>query len=396
MTDTNPSGASLAPVADSSAPAARAETPAGNFGSTRGSGLARGKRQSSASAPAAASPVKTDYKPTALEIITPQREYKNPFASPEPASAPADEPAEIKEPEAAAPRIEPEQAAVQAVTFAEEPVEEKSEIQILPPAEAIRPAVSWESPSASDGRQESHADDRPARDDRPTFRPDRREDQNGGAQAEVQRPSFEGREPRRDSSQRQPRDPREARQPRDPRDERQPRDPREARQPRDPRDERQPRDPRYARQPRDPRDERPQYGQNTPSTRAPEAAKPASGGFFGWLKSLFAGPKPVEAPTSRESGRESGGETFGDGHRPRRRHRGGRGHGGQSQGYRGDRPDLNGDRPQGERGDRPQGERSEHGGDRQGGNRRRGYRGGPGRDRGGEPRSEGHKGGGAI
>ena len=298
MTDTTPSGASFAPVADSSASAARAETPAGNFGSTRGSGLARGKRQSSASAPAAG-PAKTDYKPTALEVITPQREYKNPFASQEPAAAPSEAPAEVKAPGAPAAVAEPVQAAVPHAAAPEAPAteeqfEEKSEIQILPPAEANRPAVSWESPSASHGRGDSHPDESPRRDERPTFRPDRREDQNPEAQTEGQRPRFEGRDPRRDF-QRQPRDPRDARQPRDPRDARQPRDPREARQPRDPRDERQP---------RDPRDERPRYNQG-PSGQATEPAKPASGGFLGWLKGLFGGQKPAEAPAAP---RETGGE----------------------------------------------------------------------------------------
>jgi hypothetical protein len=361
MTDTNPSGASFAPVADTSAPAASAETPAGNFGSTRGSGLARGKRPSSASAPAA-SPVKTDYKPTAVEIITPQREYKNPFASPEPEAAPAEVQAEARAPEAPS---QPEQTAAPVAPVAAEPVEEKAEIQILPPAESVRPAVSWESPSASEGRRDSHPDDRPQREDRPTFRPDRREDMNGGAQNGGQRPRFEGRDPRRDFQ-------------------RQPRDPRDARQPRDPRDARQPRDPREARQPRDPRDERPQFDRGSPPAPSPEAARPASRGFFGWLKGLFGGQKPAEAPAPREQG----GEPFGDGHRHRRRHRGGRGHGGQHQGFRGDRPEFGGDRPQGERG--------EQGGERSGGNRRRRHRGGQGRDRGGEPRSEGHQGGGAI
>jgi translation initiation factor IF-2 len=374
MTDTNPSGASFAPVADSSAPAAGAETPAGNFGSTRGSGLARGKRQSSASAPAA-STVKTDYKPTALEVITPQREYKNPFASPEPAGEPSEAPVEVKAPEAPAAVAEPVQAAAPQAPAAEEQVEQKSEIQILPPEEANRPAVNWESPSVSQGRGDSHSDDSTRRDERPTFRPDRREDQQPGAQPEVQRPRFEGRDPRRDF-QRQPRDPRDARQPRDPRDARQPRDPREARQPRDPRDERQP---------RDPRDERPRYNQG-PSGQATEPAKPSSGGFFGWLKGLFGGQKPAEAPAAP---RETAGEPFGEGDRHRRRHRGGRGHGGQQQGYRGDRPEFGGDRPQGE-------QRTEHSGDRQGGPRRRRHRGGQGRGRGGEPRSEGQQGGGAI
>src|ERR1700734_895203 len=79
MTEQNPSGASLASAADTQAPAASAETPAGNFGSTRGSGLARGKRQSSAAAPTA-NTAKSDYKPSALEVITPASEYRNPFA----------------------------------------------------------------------------------------------------------------------------------------------------------------------------------------------------------------------------------------------------------------------------------------------------------------------------
>ena len=101
MTDTNSSGAALAPAADTQAPAASAETTAGNFGGTRGSGLARGKRQSSAAAPTA-NTAKSDYKPSALEVITPASEYKNPFASPEPVSAPAAEPAKIEPPAAPA------------------------------------------------------------------------------------------------------------------------------------------------------------------------------------------------------------------------------------------------------------------------------------------------------
>lgn len=358
MTDTEPSGASFAPAADSSAPAASAETTAGSFGSTRGSGLARGKRQSSAAAPAT-SPVKSDYKPTAVEVIIPQREYRNPFASQEPASAPAAEPAEVQKAEAPAARVEPEPSAEPRAPVSPEPVAQRQEIQILPPADAARPAVSWESPSASAAQRDTQPGDRPQGDERPTFRPDRREDRSGGPQPEGHRPRFEGRDPRRDPFQRQPRDPREARQPRDPRE---------------------------ARQPRDPRDQRPQYAQGDSGTRSPEAAKPASGGFFGWLKGLLGGKKPVETPV----GRESGAEPFGDGHRHRRRHRGGRGHGGNSQGFQGERSEHDGGRPaQG-------GEHDNSGGDRQGGNHRRRHRGGSGRGRGGDPRSEGHQGGGAI
>jgi hypothetical protein len=379
MTDTDTSGASFAQAADTSAPAASAETTAGSFGSTRGSGLARGKRQSSAAAPTS-SPVKTDYKPTALEVIVPQREYTNPFASPEAASAPVEEPAEAKAPEAPAAiaaEEAPQPPEAPAAQVAEETVEHRAEIQILPAAESNHPAVSWESPSVSEGAREVSSHD-----DRPMFRPDRREDRNEAQQPEADRPQFGGREPVRDSFQRQPRDPREARQPRDPRDARQPRDPREARQPRDPRDS-------FQRQPRDPRDERPQFGEGQQAARTPEPAKPAPGGFLNWLKSLFGAATPVETPAPREQG----GESFREGHRPRRRHRGGRGHGGQGgqqQGFRGERSEHGGDRPS------PGGERQGQGGERQGGPRRRRGRGGPGRDRGGEFRSEGHKGGGAI
>jgi hypothetical protein len=383
MTDTNSSGALFAPAADTSAPAASTETPAGNFGSTRGSGLARGKRASSAAAPTA-NPAKSDYKPTAVEVITPQREYKNPFASPEPASAPVEEPVKVQieaAPTAAA--IEPESRPVASVPmFTSEPEAEKPEIQILPPAEAVRPSVSWESPSASAAASESPTDGRPdaaRHDDRPMFRPDRRDGTPHETQPEARGPRFDAREPGRDSfrrEQRQPRDPRDARQPRDPREARQPRDPRDARQPRDPRDER----PQY--------DQRPRRDQNGPVERAAPVAKPATGGFLGWLKNLFGAKKPEVAPAPREPG----GEPFSDGFRPRRRHRGGRGHGGNPQGYRGDRSSQGGPRPDGFRG----GEGENGGGDRQGGHRRRRHRGGPGHDRGGEPRAEGQQGGGAI
>jgi hypothetical protein len=368
MTDTNTSGASFAPAADTSAPAASAETPTAKFGSTRGSGLSRGKRYTSAAAPTGTT-ASADYKPTSLEVITPVSEYKNPFASPEPVNAPAAEPAKVEakveEPAPAAPAtvaaLEP--IAEAEVPVADQPPIEREEINILPPAESVRPAVSWESPSMASN------DDEPRHDNRPTFRPDRREDQAGGQRAE-------GQEPRSEGFQRQPRDPRTARQPRDPRDARQPRDPREARQPRDPRDERQP---------RDPRDERPRYDQRPQRDAASAPSRPAPKGFFGWLKSLFAGPKPAEPAPSREGGRE-GHYEGGDGHRHRRRHRGGRGHGGGSQG---------GFRPEGGQSSNG-GDRENRGGDRHGGHRRRRSRGGSGRDRGGNPRTEGSQGGGAI
>jgi translation initiation factor IF-2 len=379
MTDTDPSGATFAPVADSSAPAASAETAAGNFGSTRGSGLARGKRPSGAASPAA-STAKSDYKPTAVEIITPAREYKNPFASPEPVNAPAFEPAKVEAPTAVVMEEPKAEAPAEVPASVPEPVAEKQEIEILPPAETARPSVSWE--AHSDLPERTHQDARP------TFRADRREDVAGEPRPEGREPRSDSRDPRRDSFQRQPRDPREARQPRDPREARQPRDPRDERQPRDPRDARQPRDPREARQPRDPRDEQPSRNQNGSGEQGSPAVKPSTGGFLGWLKGLFGGKKPEEAPVGRES---RGEHEFRGGERHRRRRRGGRGHGGNPQSFAGDRSSQGGPRPEGF-----QGERDSRGGDRHGGHGRGRHRGGRGRDRGGDPRPEGHQGGGAI
>ena len=331
MTDTNKSGDPVAPAAESPAPAARAETPAGSFGSTRGSGLARGRRPMSAAAPTA-NPAKADYKPTAIEVITHEREYRNPFASQEPASAPATEPVKVETPAApAAVEAESKEQAASAapVTLTEQPAE-KPEIQILPPAEANRPAVRWESPSGLAPRREPQFGDRPDRartEHRPSFRADRREDRVDG-------PRPEGRDPRRDQLQREP---------------------------------------------RQQFDQRPRRDQDVPADRGAPAAKAASGGFLGWLKRLLGAGKPADVPVARDSL----GEPFNDAHRHRRRHRGGRGHGGSPQGYRGERF------PQG-------GEYESRGGERHGGHRRRRHRGGPGRDRGGDPRSEGQQGGGAI
>ena len=276
----------------------------------------------SATAPTA-TPVKGDYKPTAVEVITHEREYRNPFASPEAASAPAVEPAKVETPAApaaveVAPKPQDEPAAP---VMAQEPAAPKPEIQILPPAEATRPAVRWESPSVSEPRRDPRFGDRDRPDGRPTFRADRREDRFG-------EPLADGRDPRRDQPQREPR-------------------------------------PQF--------DQRRRPDQPFQAERNPEVPKAAPGGFFGWLKGLFGG-KPAETPAVREGG----GEPFNDGNRHRRRQRGGRGPGGNTQGYRGERSAQGGER------------------DVQGGPRRRRHRGGRGRGRGGDPRSEGHQGGGAI
>jgi hypothetical protein len=292
--------------------------------------------------------VKADYKPTSVQVITPAREYKNPFATSEAADVSAEEPVKVETPAAPVAVVEAAPTPEAEVHAPEAAVEEKAEIQILPPAESSRPAVSWESPSAAAARPESSYGERP------TFRPDRRPESDRRPEPDAQAPRAEGREPRRDGRERR-------------------------------------HDP-YRGQPRDPRDEYPQRDErprNEPAVQAESSQpeKPASKGFFGWLKGLFGGSKPVEAPAPQESS----GRQYGDGHRPRRRHRGGRGHGGEGQGYRGDRPAQ---QPGEGRG--PQGGEFENRGDRNGGPRRRRHRGGRGRDRGGEHRSEGRQGGGAI
>ena len=102
MTDHNTSGADFAPGAapTGQAPASFAETgasgasqPIGAFGSVRGSGLARGKRTSNPAASAAPAAKSDGYKPTALEVIVPQNEYKNPFTGETAAAAPVEAPA---------------------------------------------------------------------------------------------------------------------------------------------------------------------------------------------------------------------------------------------------------------------------------------------------------------
>ena len=361
-------------TAGSAASAASSGNPAavGSFGA-KGSGLARGKRPSPHAAPAAASAAPSGYQPSALEVIRPQSEYKNPFTGE--TSVPV-----VNEPALqAAPVPAPAPVAVQVASVAPAPApksndlfpfaddaaskprfsapEPKAEINILPTEEVKRPAVSW-----GESNPPQPVDPRPRRDDRPTFRPERRD----------QRP-FEPR---------QPRDPREAREPREARDPREAREPRESREPR--------RD--FSGEPRrnEERPERPAF--NEPAKK--------SGGFFAWLKNLFSSSKTETNVAERP---DAGNEEHLRHHR--RRHRGGRGRGGyQGQGgnyqgggeNRGPREGQN--RDQNFDGNRPQpdGEQSE--GQRYEGGGRRRRRGGRGRfrdDRGG-PRPEGQQGGGAI
>ena len=386
MTDPDTSGTPAAPAADNTAPAAPAVTapasnaggetqPFGTFGSTRGSGLNRGKKRPAAPAsnPAPAS-TGGDYKPSSLEVITPKSEYKNPFA-PEPEApviAPVSTPAPVETiapaPAAAVFTPAPAPIAAPAPVVAPAPASvssEKAELNILPPAEAKRPATSWEA---------SSSDARPRREDRPTFRVEprpgqarREEDSAKELYPMDAKPGRDaGREPRREGQRFEPREPR--------------------------------------------RDARPEQGHRLPAA----ASQPKrSGGFIAWLKGLF-GFKSA-APASSHSGerhRESG-EGGRDGYQGgrRRNRRGGRGRsqgGDRSGGYT---PRAEGERSSGEgRGEFRGESRGEGRGDyrgggegHRGGGRSRGGRGrdrgerGPRGDRGGpDPRPEGQQGGGAI
>jgi len=355
MSDPATSGDSAA-TAGAAIPAASSGNPApvGTFGA-KGSGLARGKRPTPASAPAT-SAAPTGYQPSALEVIRPQSEYKNPFtgetsvptpvvnepapqAAPAPVAAPvfaeaaASAPAPVATAAPAAPAAAPAQAgdlfpftpaAPSAAAAKDTTPAAKAELNILPPQEVKRPAVSW-------GEHSAHphgGDNRGRREDRGTFRPERRD----------QRP-FEPREPR---------------------------------------------------EPR--RDFAPESRDATESTPSP-AKK--SGGFFAWLKGLFGGSKAPEAkPGERDFQGRDGQQRYEGG--GRRRHRGGRGRGGyqgggENRGPRDGQPRDFSAEGGGQPGGEQSGEQRYEGGGRR---RRRGGRNRHRDDRG--PRPEGQQGGGAI
>lgn len=404
MSDTSTSGETpvQAPAETVSTPPAAA-VPA-SFGTTRGSGLARGKRPS-APAPAPAAAPSGDYKPTSIQVIVAQREYQNPFApatpvvaetpapvevqpvvaavvehvAPAPVEAPAPvvvapvAPVAVEAPAPVAPITEtPAPAAIPA-----EPAP-KAELKILPTETPKRPAQSWEAPSFKDnnGGLSNAEPRRERREDRPVFSPQRRgqprPDDAGAPGASAPKPEDARRF-----------DPREPREPRkfEPREQRkfEPREPQKF----------EPREPRKF----EPRDPRPAAFTPAP-TPAPEAPK-KSGGFMGWLKGLFGAPAEAPAaPTSdRPEGDQGGGDRPFDPNRPRRR-RGGRGRNGGGPRFDGPRPE--GGVQGGDRGPRPEGAdqggpEGDNGGERrfEGGGRRR--RGGRGRNRGG-PRFDGPRG----
>jgi len=397
MTDTNTSGADFAPGAgpsltDSQAPAASAATgafgatqPIGAFGSVRGSGLARGKRTSTPAATAAPAAKTGEYKPTALEVIIPEREYKNPFTGETSVNPPAEAPAEAQpsareyitpqppQAEAPAPGIEHAPIVERDAAHDEAPSQERPELTILPPARPVQAAQSWERSPSTDSKSAEpifplQQPREGRRDDRSDSRPE---------------PRADGREPRSDGRERR-------------RDERTPREGQR----------RDDSDSRYGRQHPDPRDypdgNEPRWGRESfrrrePSAEAPRPETPKKpAGFFGWLKSLF-GDKPAAQPHSGEGDRGQGLGHDGQHHRGRRR-RGGRGRSrGEFRGGEGFNADRAGQGQSSPEGGQPRFQGGESRGDYPGGEHRR-HRGGRGRhrdDRGG-PRSEGSQGGGAI
>jgi hypothetical protein len=361
---------------------AEASAKVGTFGSTRGSGLMRGKRPTPPAASAATPAAPGGYKPSSLEVITSKSEYVNPFTGettvsapvinePAPQAAPAPTPAphEPVAPIAPAPAVATATesapvappAAVTGELFPFNPPASsvpktapavdsspKPELKILPPEQPRRPAVSWE---ASPGASGEPATQPQRRDDRATFRTEQSRREASGGQP------FEPREPRRDDRKFEPR----------------------------------------ANQPYQPRDDRPGR-EDRPERSEPEAPK-KSGGFLGWLKGLFGGSAAPVAPAA--GGPTGGGEPRRDfdrgGHR---RHRGGRGRGGFRGDNRGPRDGQQQPRDPRDGGGEPRPGEPRGEGDFGGRRRRRGGRGrfhGEGGDRGDRgPNPEGQQGGGAI
>lgn len=326
MSSTESSGAPAEATATPSAPAAAFPT----FGSTRGSGLARGKRP--AAGPAASTAASTEYTPTAIEVVNAPREYQNPFAPAETPAAVAPvpvpfEPAPVVITPAPVRResVEPVREYSTPVVEAADPVQndEPAELNILEPAQQkVAPAQTWESEGFEPVRESRP--ERPRREERNERPADEPVDVDSippqflyvrPGHTYVPTPRNFGGAPRERSE----------------------------------------------------RTDRPAHG--SPERAMETSAAPAkSGGFFGWLKSLFGGT-PAQAPVSSGANGEHRHEGS------HRRHRGGRNRGGQGGGYQGggeggQRRDRGGRGRSGDRGGSPggggyRGERSE--GSRQGG-----------------------------
>ena len=404
MSDPTTSGGT--PAAPAAAPTETAGVPpTGAFGTSRGTGLMRSKRPSQLAAKSSDAAAPAGFQPSSIEVIRPKSEYKNPFTgetsveTPAPMARVPNEPVPQAVPPAAsavvpsavvAPTSVPTPVARVAPTLVPIPGAapmgemfpfapaksaaaelQKPRLNILPTEEARRPAQNWESPSSlrepisgkpresrgprSEGREQFTRHERT--DDRPVFRPDRRDSpEQRDSRPDAPPRSFDSRPPttRRESAK-----------------------------------------------------------LDSSAPAIPLATQ--SGGFFSWLKGLFGGgKKPVTASMSRSDHSSQGSERDasrddrhrheGSGHH--RRHRGGRSrHGGGERSHSGDSAlrDPRG----GESSAQPDGSaegsgfgsahshEGQHAGERRsgGGRRRRGGRGRHSRSEGGSyPREEqGHR-----
>lgn len=281
MSSTESSGAPAEATATTPAPDAAFPT----FGTTRGSGLARGKRP--AAGTTASTTASSDYTPTAIEVVNAPREYQNPFAPAEAPKAEAPAPTPVVE---TLPVIQP--AAPVAASVAPAKEETPAELNILEPAQQkVVPAQTWESEGFKPNREPRG--DRPRREERSERPADEPVDIASippqflyvrPGVTYVPTPRNWGGAPRERTE-------------------------------------------------RTERTERPAHAHGSPERAMETSAEmPAkSGGFFGWLKSLFGG-KSAETVAST-GGSASGEHRHEGGHR---RHRGGRGrgHGGEGRGGR--------------------------------------------------------------
>jgi translation initiation factor IF-2 len=280
----------------------------------------KGKRQN---APAAATAASSDYTPTAIAVVTAPREYQNPFAPVETPAAVTAEPAAAVAPMAVAhvpeqastapvhPEAAPEVTAKAPAPVESQETDEHAELNILPPEQPRNtPAQTWESEGFRPARE--------PRGDRPRRDGSRRD------------------EPRREeSTESVPFDPASI--------------PEKFLYVR-PGYNYVPTPSNYGGAPRENREHRESRSSAPVSSSASAPAK-SSGGFFGWLKSLFGGsaPAPAAAPAGEHRsgdrshgdrhrggrGRGQGGGGSGGGDGQRRRSRGGRGRSSQRGEYRG-------------------------------------------------------------
>lgn len=306
MSSTESSGA--APAEAAATTQAPSASPV-SFGTSRGSGLSRGKRPAP-SGPANASAPASDYKPTAIEVVQAPREYQNPFApagTPEAAPPETPAPAAIVETTPVATPAPREMFPLEDSPAGE--AAEKAELDILEPAQQKAvPAQTWESDGFRNRRDD--ASDRAAQ-----------AEAQAGEEVDIAsippqflyvRPGVKFVPTPRNWGSSEPR-------------------------------------PRRG-------ESRPAEAKLPDSAPAREPAAPESPGFFGWLKSLFGGAKPAA-----RNGEGHEGE-----HRHHRRHRGGHGEGAKAE-HGGEHRERGGRR---RRGGRDRGHRRSHGepqGSRQGG-----------------------------